>query len=117
MRDGRLLVLGLMVCLCTSVSATGYKLSSDGACERLRRAIATQRSAPHGLREYRCDFDHGEGAGRYYVFALRSNFPAPPGAKPDWVGSALVGWFAVSRESGEIDEWDVAEWPLGEEMK
>lgn len=109
MREKRLIVFGLMACLCASVDAAGHKLSSSDACDRLRHAIATLHSAPHGSREYRCDLDPGEGAGHFYVFALRSNFPAPPGSDPNWTGSALVGWFAVSRESGEVYEWDVGE--------
>jgi hypothetical protein len=98
---------GLMVAFCNNVSARGYDLASEQACNHLKVVVADQRSPSHGPAEYRCDLDPTEGSGHYYVFALRSNFPAPPGSGPDWVGSALVDWFAVSKNSGEVFEWDV----------
>ena len=112
----RLLAFGLMACVCAIVSAAGHKLSRDDACNRLKRIVATEQSAPHGQAEYRCEPDAEEGAGRYYVFALRSNFPAPRNAGRGLVGSALVGWYAVSSESGEIYEWDVGEEVVGRRL-
>ncbi|MDR3414588.1 MAG: hypothetical protein P4L83_00245 [Nevskia sp.] len=109
-------ILCCALLLCATASAGGHGLTSEQGCNRLKAVIARQRSAPHGAAEYRCDLDPTEGASRYYVFALRSNFPAPPGAGPDWVGSALVDWFAVSKSSGEISEWDVGEEAIGKKV-
>ena len=110
------LALSLTLGICSCAQADGYTLSASQACDQLKQVIANARSAPHGSKEYHCERDPAEGGGRYYVFALRSNFPSPAKASSDWVGSALVGWFAVSKESGDVYEWDVGNDALGKKL-
>ena len=95
-------------------SASG--LTSTSACGRLKAAVAHKESPRHGPSEYRCDLAPNEGQGRYFVFALRSKYPAPPGAGQNWVGSSLVGWFAVSRSAGTVFNWDVGAEALGNKL-
>lgn len=57
------------------------------------------------------------GPKSYYVFGLRSNYPAPKGARGEWVGSALVGWFAVRISDGQVRDWDMANLKLGAVLK
>jgi hypothetical protein len=83
------------------------------ACDQLRGVVSKQLSASHGPGEYRCDEDKPGALDGYYVFALRSNYPAPKGAGPDWVGSGLVGWYAVRISDGQVRDWDVANLRLG----
>jgi hypothetical protein len=78
--------------------------------------VAHRQSPLHGINEYRCELETDEGNGHYFVFALRSNYPAPPGASPNWVGSSLVGWFAVSRSTGTVFNWDIAALALGQKL-
>ena len=95
-----------------SVSA----ISSASACSLLKAAVAQRQSPRHGINEYRCELEADEGNGRYFVFALRSSYPALPGASLNWVGSSLVGWFAVSRSTGALFNWDVATLALGKKL-
>jgi len=101
---------------CVPALASAYAISSASACSRLKAAVAQRQSPRHGINEYRCELEADEGNGRYFVFALRSNYPAPPGASPNWVGSSLVGWFAVSRSTGALFNWDVATLALGKKL-
>jgi hypothetical protein len=96
--------------LCFPAFANPPRLSSKIACERIKSRVAILESAAHGPNEYHCELtkEGSGGSGRdYYVFGLYSNFPAPPGAGPDWVGSSIVGWYAVSRSTGKLYRWDV----------
>jgi hypothetical protein len=112
-RSNQYSMLGFAVAFCISAQANGHILSSSQACERLKVVIAKNYSAPRGSAEYRCNYDSSAGAVHYYVFALRSNFPAPLGAGPKWVGSALVGWYAVSKTDGTVFNWDIANFKVG----
>lgn len=112
----RLIAKILILALCASTSAEASTLSSEAACLKLRRVVARTYSAPHGAGEYHCELDTSEHVHGYYVFGLHSNFPAPPGAGPDWVGSSIVGWFAVSKSTGKVFNWDLPDLGLGQEF-
>ncbi len=106
----RIIIVALALLLCFSAFARSPRLSSEAACAHIKSRVAQLESAPHGPDEYHCELTHegSEGSGRYYyVFGLYSNYPAPPGAGPDWVGSSIVGWYAVSRSTGKLYRWDV----------
>jgi hypothetical protein len=87
--------------------AMAARVTSDAeACAVLMKAVPGHvqlRSAPS---DYYCELRNASQ--RYYVFAFRSRHPEPPGAGPDWVGSNLVGWFAVRRSDGAALEWNMA---------
>ena len=102
--------------LCAPDLASASAISSSSACGLLKAAVAQSQSPRHGINEYRCELEADEGNGRYFVFALRTNYPAPPGAGPNWVGSSLVGWFAVSRSTGMVFNWDVSALALGQKL-
>jgi hypothetical protein len=96
--------------LCVSALARPPRLSSESACAKIKNRVAQLQSAAHGSDEYHCELTHegSKGSGRhYYVFGLYSNFPAPPDSNSDWIGSSIVGWFAVSRSTGKLYRWDV----------
>lgn len=109
-------ILALLVAALASPSPAGVASNAvqtrKAACDHLRLAISKQLNASHGIDEYRCD-DTEAGLAGYYVFAIRSNYPAPKGAGPDWVGSALVGWYAVRQSDGQVRDWDVANQSIG----
>ena len=108
--------ISLVLVLCTPAFASASGLTSTSACGHLKAAVAHKESPPHDPNEYRCELEPREGQGRYFVFALRSNYSAPPGAGPDWVGSSLVGWFAVSRSTATVFNWDVGDEVLGHKL-
>jgi hypothetical protein len=88
-------------------------LSPKAACDRLRGVISKQLHPEHGAAEYRCDEAMTDLAAGYYVFALRSNYPAPEGAGAGWAGSSLVGWYAIRISDGKVLDWNVATLELG----
>ena len=109
--------IALALALCTSAIAKATKLSSGDACTRLKIFVAHLNSAPHGPSEYRCELDASEGAARYYVFGLYSNYAAPPGASSDYVvWSSIVGWYAVSPLDGSVYLWDDPDIGLGKKL-
>lgn len=99
---------------CASLAAGKQEsaTSMKAACDALRLLISKQLHASRGLDEYRCD-DTQPGPPGFYVFALRSNYPAPEGAPPNWVGSALIGWYAVRKTDGQVRDWDLGNEKLG----
>ena len=46
----------------------------------------------------------------YYQFGV---YYVPEEWPSDWVGSALLGWYAVRQSDGRVYEWDIAEDALG----
>lgn len=115
----RSVALGILVLLVVALAgpapaavASNTVPTRKAACDYLRLAISKRLKASHGIDEYRCDATEARPAG-YYVFAIRSNYPAPNGAGPDWVGSALVGWYAVRQSDGQVRDWDVANQRIG----
>lgn len=116
-RLGTLLLLATSVACAFPVGGEPRKAPTmKTACEQLRTAISKRLGASHGADEYRCE-DGQNRADGYSVFALRSNYPAPNGARPDWVGSGLVGWYAIRVSDGQVREWDVANLRLGAALR
>jgi hypothetical protein len=115
-----LFVLTLGVCFaCSAFAESGRKtlVTMQAACDRLRAIVAEQSGAAHGVEEYRCEDGTDTLADGYFVFSLRSNYPTPKGAGADWVGSSLVGWYAVRTSDGQARNWDVANFKLGAVIK
>src|SRR5436190_13103166 len=107
---GGILTLALSVVCVNALlmgSAIAKGVSSQAeACKLLIRAVKppTPRADPHA--PYYCELYRKSP--HYYVFALRSKRPAPVDSSADWVGSSLVGHFAVRRNDGAVLEWDFA---------
>lgn len=111
-----LLVLTVAILFaCSALAQNGPRsaLTVQAACNHLRAVVAKQLGANHGAEEYRCEDGTTASVNGYYVFSLRSNYPAPKGAGTDWVGSGLVGWYAVRDSDGQVRDWDVANLRLG----
>ena len=102
-------LLSFLIALGASLSADALVASENSACEILKAAALrhhfTTQPAPPGF--YYC-------AGwykvpKYFVIGLHYSFHAPPG----WVGSNLVGWYAIRRTDGKIFEYDMATMAVG----
>lgn len=113
---GTWLIAASVACSASAGDMPRGSLTMQAACERVRLVVSKQLSADHGADEYRCEGE-AQGPKGYYVFALRSNYPAPKGAGPGWVGSALVGWYAVRASDGQVRDWDVANLKLESSIK
>jgi hypothetical protein len=102
-----------MICISVLAQAPSgaapQSITKDGACARLKKAVATldgiPESGPVGVGWF-CDFSRYQG-NTIYVIALRSN------RKCDGPCSNLMGWYAVSRTNGSIHDFDVAEMKVG----
>jgi hypothetical protein len=83
--------------------------SNDEACDILKRTALQDhlvaRGQPSG--QYVCE-DYSQNGG-YFVFGLHFKLDVPT----DNPQSNLVGWFAVSKKSGRVYEWDMANLTLG----
>jgi len=88
------------------VAIAGRVASEAEACAVLTKTVPEHVQLRNASNDYYCELRNVSR--RYYVFVFRSRHPEPPGAGPDWVGSNLVGWFAVRRIDGAALEWDMA---------
>ena len=88
------------------IANAGGIASEAEACAVLTSAVPKHVQLRNAPTDYYCE--PRNVSRRYYVFAFRSRHPEPPGAGPEWVGSNLVGWFAVRRNDGVAIEWDMA---------
>ena len=94
------------IALAFPVFAVARPIASETeACAVLTEAVPPHAQLRNAPADYYCELDNSSS--RYYVFAFRSRHPEPPGAGPNWVGSNLVGWFAVRRRDGAVFEWDI----------
>jgi hypothetical protein len=84
-------------------------LSSEVACARLQARVAKisgiPSSGPKGLGWY-CDFADSARID-WFVIALRS------GRRCEGICSNLMGWYAVQKTTGSINEYDVGEMTIG----
>lgn len=106
--------ISLIVFLLFAAAKQGWCASAslkNQACNQAIRSVAKFVAPPKHKHEHFCSF-HEQTAG-YFIFRLNSRYPAPADAGPDWVGSNLVGYFAVSRTNGTVYNWDIAEERLG----
>lgn len=90
----------------------GVPLSKDDACQVLRKRVSEVDdlpvSGPVGVGWF-CDFST-LGRNRWYVVALRSHRAC------DGKCSNLMGWYAVSRQTGAVHNYDIAELKVGSEL-
>ena len=99
------LVIGVLAfSFCTSSQVHATMDFSRAACAHLRSVVARKYHPIHGPNEYGCDMSSVDSSGRYYVMALHAKY-LPPGTPNDWAGSRLVGWFAVSKSTGDVFTW------------
>ncbi len=83
----------------------------DKACNQAISSVKKFVAPPKHKHEYYCSL-HSE-QNDYFVVRINSRYPAPTDTGPDWVGSNLVGYFAVSRHNGKVYNWDIAENKFG----
>lgn len=76
-----------------------------GECARILAGVASRRLA--SASALRCA-PHLRSA-LYTVVAVHSRAPAPEGSNAAWLGSSLVGYYALDRGNGTVHEWDVGE--------
>ena len=88
-----------------SFASADAAMSRDRACEVVTTA-AERHARANKPSQYYCE-PHTTSAS-YYVFAVRSSNP-PPAENPNWVGSSLVGWYALRRKDGAVVEWDIVD--------
>ena len=95
-------------------SAQQAPLSEQRACTRLMKRMGTHDGeAPENLRQtWFCDvtttnYDHPD----WIVIGLRSF------RECDGFCSNLRGWFAVNRKTGEVREWNVGDWTIGDPIR
>jgi len=101
-------VLAVVVAFALPGLAIAGRVRSEAeACAVLTKVVPEHIQLRNVPSDYYCELRNVSR--RYYVFAFRSRHPEPPGDGPDWVGSNLVGWFAVRRNDSAALEWDMAE--------
>lgn len=110
------LCLSLATILGISSPADARTISADMACKILKAAAVQHHFAmnPEPSGYYRCDVEpdataYGPDAAGYFLIGLHYNFHTPPG----WIGSNLVGWYAVRRADGKVFEFDMAHMEVG----
>ena len=88
------------------VAMAGRITSEANACEVLTKAVPKHVQLLNTLGGYYCELH--DVSRRYHVFVFGSRHSEQPGVSPGWVGSTLVGWFAVRCSDGIALEWDMA---------
>lgn len=82
--------------------------SAAAACSIATARVTAELRLPRD-HVANCDSSHPtDGLPGYYVLALYGRC-----READGCASTLMGWFAVQAATGELFEWDVAEWKLG----
>lgn len=87
----------------TNLAASG--LSAQRACGLLVAAAEQYVQPARKPDGYYCE-PHWTSS-HYSVFALRAT--ATASSDPKWIGSNLVGWYAVRRSDGAVLEWNMGD--------
>ena len=81
---------------------------ADRACAAAKASLARRSNVAESVIVF-CDVIPADsGPGEYFVMTLHSN------RQCDGICSTNMGWFAVRKATGEVFEWDVADWKLGQ---
>jgi hypothetical protein len=96
---------GLIATLIAFASWASASQIETKLCEQALSAAIPKSSSQHA-DDYYCQ-DRSE-SGPFVVFSIRAKHPAPEGAGADWVGSNLVGWYAICKSDRSVFEWDFA---------
>lgn len=81
---------------------------AQAACAVATSRVTAQRDLPPS-HVARCDsIPEADGLNGYYILALFAH------CSEEVCGSTNMGWFAVRKATGEVFEWDVAEWKIGQ---
>lgn len=96
--------LGLALSVYAMATFAGPVATQAEACSLVTKAFEKRIRPPKKSDEYYCQ--PYRVSKEYFVFSLRSRYPAPPGTGHDWVGSDLIDYLAVRRKDGEVLMWD-----------
>ena len=106
---GRLPILLMLFALVPSGCAKPEAVASaEAACDVATARVTAQRGLPISHVAVCEGISEGAGPPGYYVMALRAH------CREEMCGSTLMGWFAVKKAPGEVFDWDVAEWKVGQ---
>ena len=97
------------VASCSPQATPEPAISEREACERARAAVA-RRDAYEKSAIAGCDYSVADNMPNLHVLRLNAF------CHEELCGSVLLGWFAVDKDSGQVFEWNVADWTLGEEL-
>ena len=82
----------------------------QAACAEATSRVTAQRGLPTS-HVARCDsIPEPDVVDGYYILALFAH------CSEEVCGSTNMGWFAVRKATGEVFEWNVAEWKLGQPL-
>ena len=95
----------------TPAKGAQARLSGSQACLLLKKRMGTHYGVPPTAlnKTWFCDItqDDDNSHPHWWVIGLRSF------RQCDGICSNLVGWFSVNRITGEVREWDVANYAVG----
>lgn len=103
-----LLVLGASPAACTST--TPAVSNAEDACAVVKARITAQHHLPESRAAFCDPIAAADGLQGYYVMALHSD------RECEGICSTNMGWFAVQQSTGDVFEWNVADWELGQEI-
>lgn len=84
---------------------------AEQACAIAKTSLARHRDVPESVIAF-CDIIPADQApSGYFVMALHSS------RQCDGICSTNMGWFAVEKATGDVFEWDVADWKLGPDVR
>lgn len=105
------LLLFIVATLSVSDAAAASIVSQDNACSALKNQIAITGQIASPASEWGCEFiEESHAPSGFYIVALRGT------CHEDMCGSTLIGWYAIRKENGQINKWNVGDWKLGERI-
>jgi hypothetical protein len=102
------LIVAVMLC---AVASLCEAITQEQGCSAVLKLANSGKIKSLGHGKFYCEsteIDHS--IGNYIIVELHKTYPEAP---PGWVGSTLVGRFAVNSLSGAVYEFDTGEWTVG----
>lgn len=100
-------IMGLLTLSLTGCARPQPVADAQAACAVATARVTAQRGLPTSHVAVCDPITDANSPKGYYVLALRAH------CREALCGSTLMGWFAVRKTTGEVFEWDVAEWKVG----
>ncbi|WP_168045995.1 hypothetical protein [Brevundimonas alba] len=81
--------------------------TAEEACAAVKAHVVSRNSRAASVIAFCDHIPETESPRGYYVMALHSN------RECEGICSTNMGWFAVQKSTGDVLDWDVAEWRPG----
>jgi hypothetical protein len=95
-----------------SQPTTAISVTSEAQACHLAKNVVSTKGGYDAKSIAGCDFAEADDVPNYFVLRLNGYCTQEP-----ICGSVLIGWYVVQKNSGQVFDWNVADWKIADEVR